>query len=87
MPRPAERAPRDRERRFDIDRTWLWRIVLVIVVVALVALIAKAAMMAFGGGGRRLEVRGDDETRGPIAFVRQPPRPGADRGREIAMLE
>ena len=64
MPRPAEprdavrgRKPRRREPRPDIDRAWLWRALLAAVVIALVLLIAKAATMAFGGAGRRVDAR------------------------------
>lgn len=95
MPSPADpsrgRRQEPREPRFRIDRAWLWRILLVAIVVAFIVLIAKTALVAFSGAGRRVDARTEAEPPPsyplPLGLVRQEGRPGADRAREVAMLE
>lgn len=54
----AERESRgDPPRRWwqDFDRRWYWRIALAVAIVAALALVARVSMIAFGGGGKRVE--------------------------------
>jgi hypothetical protein len=60
MARRAEPPRRARSRgtgprRFEVERAWLWRALLVAVAIGLLLLIAKVSMMAFDGVGRRLD--------------------------------
>jgi hypothetical protein len=55
-------------RRFELDRTWLLRGILVVVAIALLMLIAKVSMMAVGSGNQRLE-RLDPSSRSGAALT------------------
>lgn len=44
-----------RKPRFEVDRVWLLRAVVAVVALAGFLLIGKVSMMAFSGGGKRLE--------------------------------
>ena len=75
MARRAEPPSRGRSRgtaprRFEIERVWLWRALLVALAIGLVLLIAKVSMMAFDGVGKRLD-RHDPGAAPPPAKARE----------------